>query len=217
MKSLTASTPIVFILFLTAIFTSYAFMSLMQSKYQYAGDYRFVFKKFGSLLSVVALGYFVTLLFPLVAKFPFKGKQMHSVLSSVVDFADPILKYVSVIWFVFAVALLPFGHSVINTDTQELDEDRTQQLSTFYSVVYNMPYYVLYLAFAIVMFFTAVAIGEAIRKEGTPDDDVSADPFVKILKGSYENIHSTVGFYFYHPSDGGEGDAGTSYDDSQYF
>jgi hypothetical protein len=183
------------VLFLTAIVTSYLFVSFNQASYSYAGDYTFIFKKMAIIISTISLGYFTTLCFPLIKQIP-KGDILYSgidgLFSSTV--VQTILKYISTVWFIIAIALLPYGHSVINTETHELDDERTEQLKMFYSVFYAIPYYVLFITFSICMVFVVVAFGEISRARSEEDGESMG----QILSTSYSGIRSTVGFYFKH-------------------
>ena len=100
---------------------------------------------------------------------------------------------------ILAVALLPYGHSVVDTSTGELDSERTDQLTIFYSVLYGMPYFVLQIVFALTMVLAAVAIGDSFRKVGQSEG--TTPKFHETLRKSFADIRPTIGFYFYHTGD----------------
>jgi len=178
------------VLFLTSMITSFLYISFNQTKYTYTGEYTFVFKKISIIFSTISLGYFNTLFFPFIKKIPY-GDTIYDGISSIMDskVVQKILQQISTFWFIIAIALLPYGHSVINIETNQLDIKRTEQLNNFYSVFYSLPYYIIFIIFSIIMLCFVITLGEITKQ---PDDENLG----QILQTSYKGLKSTVGFYF---------------------
>ena len=184
--------PILVVLLLVGLFTAYLFLSFSHAQYAYAGDYPFVFTKLGVLLSIIALGYFTTLFSPFVSLFPFGAKHITKIMRLFsLQWVRQLFMYISGIWFIAALALLPFGHSVVDTNTGALDRERTRQLMIFYRVVYASPYYFVMVAFSLSLFFMIIALGNWNNTISPPTKD-----FRDVFRDSYKATRATLGFYF---------------------
>ena len=206
-------TPIIIILFLLGLITAYVFIALNQSKYTFSGDYKFVMFKFAILISTIALGFLTTAFSPYIESFPMIGSKIAG-LYRIVDYnvIKKIILYISCLWFIFAIALLPFGHTIISTETGIVDNDRTKQLTIFYSAIYTTPYYILFTLFSLNLFFFIVSLSDwnhAKSYEGElgEKNETFNDYFQKV-KQKMENIKPTLGFYFHR--DNGEGSSDTN-------
>jgi hypothetical protein len=198
----TIGSPIVIVMALMGMFASYIYVLFSQSKFTYAADHRFVFKKISSIISIIALGYFITLFFPALSKLHTAAK-LYEAIDRCMDSLSPFLKYLSAVWFIMAIALLPFGHSVVNVETNILDEQKTQQLDAFYSVFYASPYYFFQLSFSVILLLVAITVGESFRtnSEDTAESDGDSLSIAKTIRKSYNEIRPTLGFFFYHTKD----------------
>ena len=178
------------LVFLTSMITSFLYISFNQTKYTYTGEYTFVFKKLAIIFATISIGYLNTIFFPCIKKIP-HGDTIYNGLSYVLEskIIQNLLKQISTLWLIIALALLPYGHTVINVETNDLNKERTDQLNNFYSVFYIIPYYLIFIIFSIIMVCFIISIGEVTKQ---PDNENIRE----LLESSYNGIQSTVGFYF---------------------
>lgn len=189
-------TPLAIVLYLFALCTSYMFITMNASKYTYTGDYKFILFKTLMLVSIIALGFFITMFSCFIYTLPIPNLKN-------VDFTrnhlvQTFLLYISSVWMALAVALLPFGHTVYNNETGSVDESRTMQLAVMYQVVYSGPYYTFMTLFSFFLFVAFVAIGHTYNKKPwthEQKEDNSIKNVFGILKYAM-NARSTFGFYF---------------------
>ena len=225
--------PSVVIVFLLGLITAYLFIAFQARKYVFSSDYTFLFFKFGMVISTIALGYFTTLFAPFIENCPWIGPTFHTGLTNAMESSHCrlFLKMLSGIWFCFAMALLPFGHTIINAETQDVDRERTQQLQMFYRTIYAVPYYLMMIVFSLNFFMFVVAIGMSNDKDSgdgdmgeqagggesdtvrprTPKHNLGggASSIGEALRTSFTTITPTIGWFFYHRNGGGdEGDGG---------
>lgn len=197
-------TPVIVVLFVLALCTTYVYIAMQASTYVYVGDYKFVMFKVMMVVSIIAMGYLTTMLSYSYKNLPFIGEKLaEAVLNMMEDhegkhrIARTFLEYLSGIWFVFAVALLPFGHTVHVAGTQQIDVDRTSQLLMMHQTIYSGPYFLMMLAFSLHLFLFFFAIGnynERLSGERGDDTDFShlPTPLTDVMK-----IVPTCGWFFY--------------------
>lgn len=200
--------PIIIILFLLGLVTAYVYIALNQNKYTFSGDYKFIMFKFAIIVSTIALGFFATAFAPFIEQFPYIGTKIAG-LYKIIDYPiiHSVIEYLSSLWFIFAIALLPFGHTVVNTDTKIVDNDRTQQLSIFYSAIYATPYYILMTLFSFNLFFFIVSVSD--WNHATPYDTNKINPsfsdYRKTVVDEIGDIKPNLGFYFNRGEEGNTG------------
>lgn len=191
-------TPLAIVLYLFALCTSYMFITMNASKYTYTGDYKFILFKTLMLVSIIALGFFITMFSCFLYTLPIPNlKNVDFTRNHIVQ---TFFLYISSVWMALAVALLPFGHTVYNTDTGTVDENHTMQLAVMHQVVYSGPYYAFMTLFSFFLFVAFVAIGHTYNKKPwTYEPDEKEEQSIKnvfnILKFAM-NARSTFGFYF---------------------
>ena len=189
-------TPLAIVLYLFALCTSYMFITMNASKYTYTGDYKFILFKTLMLVSIIALGFFITMFSCFIYTLPIPNLKN-------VDFTrnhlvQTFLLYISSVWMALAVALLPFGHTVYNNETGSVDESRTTQLAVMHQVVYSGPYYTFMTLFSIFLFVAFVTIGHTYNKKPwtyEDEEENSIKNVFSVLKYAM-NARSTFGFYF---------------------
>jgi hypothetical protein len=190
-------TPLAIVLYLFAICTSYMFITMNASKYSYTGDYKFILFKTLMLVSIIALGFFITTFSCFIYTLPIPNlKNIDFTRNHLVQ---TFLLYISSVWMALAVALLPFGHTVYNKETGAVDENRTTQMAVMHQVVYTGPYYTFMTLFSIFLFVAFVAIGHTYNKKPWTYEEEGESGSIKnvfsILKYAM-NARSTFGFYF---------------------
>ena len=190
-------TPLAIVLYIFALCTSYMFISLNASKYNYAGDYKFILFKLQILIATIALGFFVTLFSCFVYALPFKSVRSFDITRN--HLVQTFLLYFSSVWMALAVALLPFGHTVYNTESGAMDKDLSTQLNIMHQVVYSGPYYAFMTVFSVMLFVAFVAIGHTYNhtpwKHTEGGTSGSVRNIFKVLKYAM-GVRSTFGFYF---------------------
>ena len=214
-------TPVIVILFVLALCTSYVYIAMNASTLTYVGDYKFVMFKTMIVVSIIAMGYLSTWFSVCYANLPIIGPKVARGLQAL--FENPqydeedvptntvmrtFLEYLSGVWFILAVALLPFGHTVFETGTQNIDVDRTNQLKMMYQAVYAGPYYFMTLVFSVHLFlvFFALANGNHRLQGAEVSDNGIEGAFSALTKFSGE-ITPTCGWFFYiqnYKVEGGE-------------
>lgn len=192
-------TPLSIVLYIFALCTSYMFLTLNASKYNYAGDYKFILFKSQILISIVALGFFSTLLSCFFYALPYWSiKYFDKVIRN--HLVQTFFLYFSSVWMALAVALLPFGHTVYNTENGAVDKDLSAQMTIMHQVVYSGPYYAFLTLFAVLMFSAFIAIGHTYNH--TPWKYVEGDSNNGSIRNIFKifqyamSIRSTFGFYF---------------------
>lgn len=209
-------TPVIVILFVLALCTSYVYIAMNASTLTYVGDYKFVMFKTMMVVSIIAMGYLSTWFSVCYANLPIVGPKVANGLKTL--FEKPaseedggvptntvmrtFLEYLSGVWFILAVALLPFGHTVFETGTQNIDMDRTNQLKMIYQTVYAGPYYFMTLIFSVHLFLVFFALGNSNHKlQGVGEDGEGPEGGIEgalsaLTKFSGE-ITPTCGWFFY--------------------
>ena len=206
-------TPVIVILFMLALCTSYVYIAMNASNLTYVGDYKFVMFKLMMVVSIIAMGYLSTLFSVCYAHLPFVGPTIANGLK--MFFEQPasnehggvptntlvrtFLEYLSGVWFILAVALLPFGHTVFQTGTQNIDVDRTNQLKMIYQTVYSGPYYFITLVFSVHLFLLFFALANSNHVlQGIGEKGEGAHRSVGgSLKDCALKITPTCGWFFY--------------------
>ena len=217
-------TPIIVILFVLALCTSYVFIMMNSGKLIYVGDYKFVMFKLMIIVSIVAMGYFITWFSVCYENLPLVGPAIARSAKSLMrrtgsdgamqnTIFRTFLEYASGVWFVLAIALLPFGHSVYKTGTQEIDKDRSYQLLTAQQAIYSGPYYFFTIIFCLHILFIFMVVANSnmpdhVRKnlntatnnstlfQSSSNADIGeSNPFVNLSK--VKNIMPTCGWFFY--------------------
>lgn len=191
-------TPLSIVLYIFALCTSYMFLTLNASKYNYAGDYKFILFKTQILISIIALGFFTTLFSCFIYALPYSSIKSFDITRN--HLVQTFLLYFSSVWMALAVALLPFGHTVYNTENGSVDKDLSAQMTIMHQVVYSGPYYAFMTLFSVLMFIVFIAIGHTYNH--TPWKYVEGDSnngsirnIFKVFKYAM-GIRSTFGFYF---------------------
>lgn len=189
-------TPLAIVLYLFALCTSYMFIMMNASKYNYTGDYKFILFKTLLLVAIIALGFFITMFSCFIYTLPIPNlKNIDFTRNHLVQ---TFLLYISSVWMALAVALLPFGHTVYNNETGSVDESRTTQLAVMHQVVYSGPYYTFMTLFSIFLFVAFVTIGHTYNKKPWTHEDEEENSIknvFSVLKYAM-NARSTFGFYF---------------------
>lgn len=187
------------------VFISYTFIGFQTNKYNYSADFSFIMFKFKILLSTIALGYFLTIFSGFYNKFPLIGNLINAVLNIVmIDWVRALIAFVSSIWIIFALAMLPYNHTVFNTEDNSINKDRTDKIREMHKLVYGTPFYVLFIIFSINLFFFIISL--CVRNDG--DEEMSAwvdnpegttfdYPPIKKLVNNFKNINPSFGFHFY--------------------
>ena len=192
-------TPLAIVLYIFALCTSYMFISLNASKYNYAGDYKFILFKMQILISTIALGFFITLFSCFIYALPFQSIKNFDITRN--HLVQTFLLYFSSVWMALAVALLPFGHTVYNMENGAVDKDLSTQLNIMHQVVYSGPYYAFMVLFSVMLFVAFIAIGHTYNHtpwkyvEGGSSNNGSIRNIFKVFKYAL-GVRSTFGFYF---------------------
>jgi len=192
-------TPLAIVLYLFALCTSYMFITMSSSKFNYTGDYKFVGFKALIVISTIALGFFITAFSCFIYALPFQSVKNFDFTRN--HLVKTFMIYLSSVWMALAVALLPFGHTVYNVDNGAVDKDRTGQLNIMHQVVYTGPYYLFMILFSIMLFIVFVAVGHTYNRtpwkyvENGGDGGGSMKQVAKIMKYAM-GVRSTFGFYF---------------------
>ena len=203
---------IVIVLLLFGVFVAYTFIGFQTSKFHYAADFDYVMFKFRVLLGTVALGYFGAILSNFHDKLPLIGRYVNALANVVaVDFVRNLIALISMIWITFALAMLPFNHTVFNVEDGSINEERTKSLTQLHQLVYGMPFYALFVIFSLNLFFFILAIcvrDEEIEEWTDGGEGWTSFPPLKKLSANWQNIRPTLGFHFYVPEEGEEGGEG---------
>ena len=175
----------------------------------YAGDYKFVLFKTMIVVSIISVGYLSTWFSVCYAYLPVVGPKVASGLKSIFeqdgDDGKPsntilrtFLEYLSAVWFIFAVALLPFGHTVFHTESQQIDVDRTNQLRMIHQTIYAAPYYFMMLIFSVHMFLFFFALGSSNHQLPGGEEENKERPNILTHMSKYSmHITPTCGCFFY--------------------
>ena len=119
---------IIIALLLFGVFVAYTYIGFQTSKFHYASDFTYVLFKFRILLGTVAMGYFAAILSNFYSSFPFIGTYLDAFTGVVsVGFVRNLLALISTIWITFALAMLPFNHTVFNVEDDSINEERTKK------------------------------------------------------------------------------------------
>ena len=202
-------TPVIVVLFILALCSSYVFLAMNTNTLNYAGDYKFVLFKTMMVVSIIAIGYLSTLFSVCYAYLPVVGPKVAAGLKTIFeqdgDDGQPsntllrtFLEYLSAVWFIFAVALLPFGHTVFRTESQQIDVDRTNQLRMIYQTIYAAPYYFMMLIFSVHMFLFFFTLGSQNHQlPGNEQEDQGRPGVLKDMRTFSKKITPTCGCFFY--------------------
>lgn len=196
-------TPLAIVLYIFALCTSYMFITMNSSKFNYTGDYKFVGFKALIVISTIALGFFLAVFSCLVYALPFQSVKDFDFTRN--HLVKTFLIYLSSVWMALAVALLPFGHTVYNVDNGAVDKDRTGQLNIMHQVVYTYPYYLFMILFSIMLFVVFAVVGHTYNQTPWKNDDGSGGggsmKQVANIMQCAMGVRSTFGFYFRLDSD----------------
>ena len=205
-------TPVIVILFIFALCTSYVYIAMNASTITYVGDYKFIMFKLMITVSIIAMGYLSTWFSSCYANLPYVGGPVASGLKQLFEqegtdgkpqntIVRTFLEYLSGVWFVFAIALLPFGHTVYQTNSENIDMDKTNQLKMIYQAVYSGPYYFMSIVFSFHLFLVFFAIANCNHKlqENNEEKDMK-DTIKESFSALARHTHSivpTCGWFFY--------------------
>ena len=192
-------TPLSIVLFLFALCTSYMFIVMNASTHTYIGDYKFIMFKVIIVISTIALGFFISMFSCFMYTLPLPDIMDYDL--SLNHIVQTFLLYLSSVWMALSIALLPFGHTVYNKNSDAVDEDRTSQLIIVQQVVYATPYYIFMIMLGIFLFVAFIAIGHTYNKTpwrvNTEEDAPSGGltSILTVLKHAF-GMRATFGFYF---------------------
>ena len=198
-------TPLSMVFFVFAICASFMFISSSSATYSYVGDNKFILFKIMMVISTIAMGYVATVLsvslYALSSKF---GAGVYAVATKFFDFSrnsvvTTVLLYMSSIWLALAIALLPYGHTVYITGTNNIDPSRTKQLVAVQQTVYAMPFYVLLVVMALNL-FTVVVVACFLFCDSDKPSKALLD-MSSVYTRSLMAVRPTFGWYFKHDGD----------------
>lgn len=199
---------IIIALMLFGVFVAYTYIGFQTSKFHYASDFTYVLFKFRILLGTVALGYFATMLSNFYISFPLIGTYLDAFTSVVsVGFVRNLLAMISTIWITFALAMLPFNHTVFNVEDDSINEERTKSLTELHHMVYGIPFYVMFVVFSLNLFFFLIALcvrDEEVKSWADSEGDEGGwmrFPPLKKLAENWKKVRPTLGFHFYVTAD----------------
>lgn len=204
---------LVIVALVLGIFISYTFIGFQTNKYNYSADFSFIMFKFKILLGTIALGYFTAILSNFYDSFPIEmcGKIINAIMNVVaIDWIRALIAFISSIWVIFALAMLPYNHTVFNVEDNSIDVDRTNQLKQMHQLVYGTPFYVLFIIFSINLFFfiMALCVRNDEMKEWINDTNSTwkqYPPFPRLIE-NWQKVRPSFGFHFYVGEPGAWGD-----------
>ena len=201
----------VIVMLLLGIFTAYAYIAFQSQTNHHAADFKFILFKTTIIVSTMSIGYFSFLLSGNQAKFPIIGSYVAAIQEVVtVPAIRQIVVFVSAVWFVLALSLLPFNHTVYNTLDDSVNAARTAQITTMHRLVYAVPFYIIFVVFSINLFFTLIAVcvrdTENVEWGESDDRRYRKHPVLRKIQSNWKNMNMNVGFFFDRPVSAGEGE-----------
>jgi hypothetical protein len=170
------------------------FLSLQSFKKYYVADANFLGSKFVIFFSTIAMGYFITLLgngditrelylSPGVGIGPegiFDGLYQNSPV------LFQIINLLSIFWLFAAIALMPFNHTIINSDDMTIDSDQTNFFKKMHTYIYQYPFKIINILFALTLtLFVYKFCYEYIFRSENATTNLDAN-----------NIKGGIGFYY---------------------
>lgn len=183
------------------VLVAYTFIGFQTTTYKYAADFDFLTFKFRVMLGTIALGYFCTILSTFYTFFPVLGRFIDvfaNTLSTTI--MRNFVAFLSVIWMTFALAMLPFNHTVLNVEDGSVNDERSHDLMKLHQLVYGLPFYTLFMFFAInlFMFILAMCVRNSEVNEWISSESGWAEyPALKKLTSNWKNLRGTLGWHFY--------------------
>ena len=200
------------VLILIGVFTAYTFIAFQSQTHKYAGDFTYIMLKTGMIIATVSVGYFSFLFSGHQRKFPLIGPYVAALQETVaVPIVRQLVLLISALWFVLAVSLLPFNHTVYNAADMTVNEPRTRQLMTAHRIVYTAPFYILFVLLMLNIFFMLVALcvrdEENVEWIANSEAKYAEHPVLKKITSNWKHMNMNLGFFFDRPESDANPDA----------